>query len=131
MRPSGDVSFSSYRDPSPARTLDIFAGAGESLRRVCAGGDIDKYIISTIASTEPVMSPWTEGVRAVSLWLNGMNEADLARQRKEILHTTPEGLAAFGQVLEDACTAGHVCVIGGKDALDACQGLDSVEPLQQ
>ena len=130
VRPMGDVGFSSYRDPSPAKTLDTFAGAGQALRDVCAGGDIDKYIISTVASTEPVMSPWTEGMRAVNLWLNGQSEADLDRQRLEILRTTPESLSAFGKVLEDVCAAGHVCVIGGKDALDACQGLDSVESIQ-
>ena len=130
VRPMGDVGFSSYRDPSPAGTLDTFAGAGKALRAACAGGEIDKYIISTIASTEPVMSPRMEGARAVNLWLNGQGEADLDRQRREILHTTPEGLTAFAGTLEAVCAAGHVCVIGGKEALDACPALDSVESLQ-
>ena len=130
VRSMGDVSFSSYRDPSPAGTLRTYAGSGQALRDACAGGDIDKYIISTVASTEPVMSPWTEGMRAVNLWLNGMTGKDLARQRREILHTTPESLAAFGKVLEDVCAAGHVCVVGGRDALDACAGLDGVESIQ-
>ena len=130
VRSTGDVGFSSFRDPSPAGTLTVYAGAGQALRDVCAGGNIDKYIISTIASTEPVMSPWTEGVRAVSLWLNGQTEADLDRQRREILHTTPQSLAAFGATLDAVCAAGHVCVIGGKDTVDACPDLDSVESVQ-
>ena len=130
VRPMGDVGFTSFRDPSPARTLDTFAQAGQSLRDVCARGDIDKYIISTIASTEPVLSPLLEGLRAANLWLNGQSGEDLARQRREILRTTPETLSAFGRVLDAACAAGHTCVIGGRAVVDACQSLDTVEPIQ-
>ena len=130
VRPMGDVAFSSYRDPSPAGTLNTFASCGQALRQVCAGGDIDKYIISTVASTEPVLSPWAEGARAANLYLSGRTGEDLDRQRSQILHTTPESLAAFGETLEAVCAAGHVCVIGGKDAVDACAGLDSVESIQ-
>ena len=130
VRPMGDVAFSSYRDPSPAGSLNTFASCGEALRQACAGGDIDKYIISTVASTEPVLSPWAEGARAANLYLSGRTGEDLDRQRSQILHTTPESLAAFGETLEAVCAAGHVCVIGGKDAVDAGAGLDSVESIQ-
>ncbi len=130
VRPMGDVGFTSFRDPSPAKTLETFARSGQALRDVCAGGDIGKYIVSTIASTEPVLSPWMEGSRAASLWLNGQGQEDLDRQRREILRTTPEQLTAVADTIERVCAAGHVCVIGGQAVLDACQGLDSVEPLQ-
>ena len=43
---------------------------------------------------------------------------------------TPEQLTAVADTIEQVCAAGHVCVIGGQTVLDACQGLDSVEPLQ-
>ncbi len=131
VRPMGDVGFTSYRDPSPGKTLDTFTKAAQSLRDTAAGGDITKYIISTISSTELVLSPSMEGLRAANMWLNGQSNEDLARQRREILHTTPGKLTAFADTLDAVCAQDRICVIGGKAVLDACEGLDSVEPLQQ
>ena len=130
VRVLGDVAFTSYRDPSPAATLDTFAQASQALREAAAG-PIDKYIISTISSTEPVLSPWMEGLRAAGVYLNGQSGADLARQRREILRTTPEQLTAFADILDAVCAAGRICVIGGQAVLDACRELDTVEPVQQ
>ncbi len=131
VRTSGDVGFTSYRDPSPAASLDTFAAAAQALRDVCAGGDIEKFIIGTIAVTEPVLSPWAEGVRAVSLYLNGQSGEDLARLRREILAATPEELAAFADVLDAVCAEKRVCVVGGRAVVDARGGLDRVETIQQ
>ncbi len=132
LRREGDVLFTSYRDPSPARTLDCFDACGQTLRDTLAKGEsVDKYIISTVSDTEPLMTPRTEGVRAAAMFLTGQTGQDLQRERSQILHATREQMAAFAGALDDVCAQERVCVIGGKAVLDACQGLDSVEPIQQ
>ena len=131
VRTDGDVAFSSYRDPSPAKTLDTFDRSGESLRRVCGSGEsLDKYIISTVAATEPLLTPRLEGLQGAGLWLSGQSGADLQREREQILSTTAEQLAAYSRTLDGVCAQERVCVIAGKALLDACAGLDSVESIQ-
>ena len=131
VRPDGDVAFSSYRDPSPANTLKTFDGAGAELRRICGSGErLDKYIISTVAATEPLLTPRMEGLRGASLYLSGQSGADLQRERQQILDTTAEELVGYSHVLDRVCAQERVCVIGGKAVVDACDGLDSVESVQ-
>ncbi len=130
VRAPGDVVFSSFRDPTPGRSLEIYQGASQSLRQTASQGGIEKYIISTLSSTEPILSPWSEAMRNTLLWLNHQSGEDLDQQRREILHTTPEELTAFADILDEVAAEKHVCIIGGKGEIDACGPLDRVEPLQ-
>ncbi len=127
----GQISLTTYRDPSPARSLEIFDGAGQALRDFCeSGSDLEKYIISTVAATEPVLSAQAEGERAAALYFAGRTHEDMQRERREILGTTGDRLMEFSRQLDEICAVSGVCVIGGKNTLDACgDKLDSVETL--
>ena len=129
VRAGGGVSLTSYRDPSPARSLTSFDKAGQVLRDFCESkGDIEKYIISTIAAIEPVLTPRSEGDRAAEAYFSKITPADLQRERSEILGTTFEQLEGFSRVLDEICSAAGVCVVGGKNVIDACgSALDKVE----
>lgn len=128
---NGEISLTTFRDPSPARSLGSFHQAGQALRDFCAGGnEIEKYIISTIAAVEPLLTPKTEGERAVEMYFEGISNDDLQQERDEILGTTAEKLTEFSHVLDEVCEKAGVCVIGGKNTLDACgEMLESVEAL--
>ena len=128
---NGEVTLTTYRDPSPSRSLGSFDKAGKALRDFCKGGnDIEKYIISTIAAVEPLLTPKTEGERAVEMYFSGISNDDLQRERDEILGTTAEKLEEFSRVLDEVCANSGICVIGGKNTLDACGDfLDVVESL--
>lgn len=127
----GDVNLTTYRDPSPSRSLHSFDKAGQALRDFCGNnGDIEKYIISTIAAVEPLLTPKTEGEVAVGMYFTGITNDDLQRERDEILGTTSEQLEAFSRVLDEVCAKSGICVVGGKNTLDACgNALDCVEAL--
>lgn len=127
----GDVSLTTYRDPSPSRSLDSFDKAGQALRDFCEnGGNVEQYIISTIAAIEPLMTPSSEGERAVGMYFSGLTDEALQRERDEILATTPEQLMAFSEILDEICARSGVCVVGGRNTLDACgDKLDAVEAL--
>ncbi len=128
---NGDISLTTYRDPSPSRSLDSFDKAGAALRDFCAAdGDIEKYIISTVAAGEPLLTPRAEGERAVGMYFAGITNDDLQREREEILGTTAVQLEAFSHALDQVCADSGVCVVGGKMTLDVCgDKLESVEAL--
>ena len=119
----------SYRDPTPARSLTMYRGAADFLREFVASGErIDKFVISTIAETEPLMSPRDEGAVADGRWFAGRTEDDLRRQRAQILATDDEKLLAWCPVLEHMAD-GAVAVVAHDEALKACEaeGLEIAE----
>ena len=123
---TGSIFCHTYRDPSPGRSLGVFKTISEFLTDFASDEnvDIDGFIISTIASTEPLLSPGAKGRSADDFCLSGFTDEDRIRIRKEILDTKPEDLAGLKEVLEEMAEKGTVCVVGPKAALDACDDLD-------
>lgn len=128
----GETSFTSYRDPSPARSIESFYKCGEMLRKFCeSGSSPDKYIISTIAAIEPLLTPRAAGEQAAVRYLCGRTFEDVEAERSQILGTTNDDLLKFSFTLDKICSESGVCVVGGKNVLDALGGtLDCVEALQ-
>ncbi len=132
LRTDGTLCLTSYRDPNPAGSLDSFDSAGEALRSFCQGSEsLDKYIISTVAATDLLMTPRSKGLVAAIFYFTGRDHATRQRLLREILHTSRADLEAFSQVLDAACAQAGVCVIGGRTCLEACgEKLDSITSLQ-
>lgn len=117
---NGDVVFTSFRDPNAANSLVNFDKAGAALRTICESNEpLDRYIVSTIASTEPLLSVRQKGIRAETDYLSGVTREMVCRERREILRTSKEDLMRASDVLEQVCENGGVCVIGGKDSLNS------------
>ena len=118
----GEVSFYSYRDPSPARTLETDRGAAAFLRAYCAQKPaLDRYIISTIAQGEPLLSDASRGALADTLWMRGVTEAQRAENRRRTLAMTAGDIEGLCDALEKP---GTFCVVGAQEALNACEGLE-------
>ena len=101
-------------------------------RRCESGSELDGFIISTIAAGEPIITPAQAGVRGASIYFSGRTYADRQRSRTEILRTSREDLTAFSHELDRITAASGVCVVGGRDVIDACgDTLETVEALQQ
>ena len=112
----------SYRDPTPARSLQMYRGAADFLRAFVASGErIDKFVISTVAETEPLLSPRDEGVRADSQWFSGSTEEQLRKERAEILATDGDKLLNWCAALEHMAQNGSICVVAHGEALNACE----------
>ena len=130
ISPSGEVSVSSFRDPTPGKTLDAYRGMADFLRGFAQSGEsLDKFIISTISSTEPLMSPSQTGRMADHLYFCGMTWDRLARERREMLGTTPEKLMTWCGLFEKLTEDAAVCVVAHEEALQACEkeGLTVVD----
>lgn len=122
---NGDLTFHSYRDPSPARSLGIYDESAQFLRQFCAGDeDLTKFIISTIGSSEPLDAPDGQGRLADTLWFAGITLTDQKALRQQILATTRQAILDWCPVLEKAAQEGAVCVVGHEEALKACGELE-------
>ena len=129
---AGNTGIYSYRDPNPKGSLEAYNACGEELRTFAKSGDpIDKYIISTIANTDPLLTPKSAGKLAASLYFRGVTQEDREREKSEILHTDKEALAAYSRTLDTALSEAAVCVIAGKAAIDGmAERFDRIETLQ-
>lgn len=117
---NGDVVFTTFRDPNAADSLISFDKAGAALRGICEGKEpLDRYIVSTIASTEPLLSVRLKGIRAAEDYLSGVTREMLLRERRQILHTSEEDLMEVADVLDKLCEKAGVCIIGGRTSLEA------------
>ncbi|MCR5808948.1 MAG: insulinase family protein [Clostridiales bacterium] len=107
-----------YRDPSPARSIGVFGEESDFLKAFCESGeDLTKFIISTIGSTEPLMSPAEMGAFADMNHLDGRTPETEKKLREEILSATKEKLLELGKVLDDCRDNGRICVVGCDSAL--------------
>jgi len=125
MTLTGEQSFFSYRDPSPAATLDTYRKAADFIDSYCSGEpDITQYIISSIAKDEPLMSDGNKSRKADSLWFRGITYEERAAEKKRMLSVTPGQLKEAAEKLR---SFGSICVMGSEDAMN---GLDlTVETL--
>ena len=115
----------SYRDPTPARSLQVNEGLSEQLRAFAASEEpIDKFIISTVAGTEPLRTPQEEGLAADGEYFAGITKADLLKYRAEILRTTKESLLGCCEPLDRFVREGAVCVVGYAEMLKNIPDLE-------
>ena len=54
----------------------------------------------------------------------GITREEAERIRKEILYAVPEDLVRCGEWLEAFSGNGAVCIVGNKDILKECKGLE-------
>lgn len=122
---SGSMVYYSFRDPSPARTLKVYSGSGDFLRAYCEGDeDLDKFIISAVAGTEPLRAPGERGMAADERWFAGITYEDQKEHRHQMLTTTREKLLGWCGVLNTMYAEGAVCVVAHGEALEQCEGLE-------
>lgn len=115
----------SYRDPSPLATLEIFKTMPDFLRAFAEGDEpIDKFIISTIASADPLLSPKSMGQSADALYFSGVDEALRAKNRRDMLSTDHASLLAWADALEGMKENNAVCVVAKEETLKSIEGLE-------
>ena len=122
---SGGLVCYSYRDPSPARSLKVYAGSSDFLKAYCAGDeDLDKFIISAVSNTEPLRAPGERGAAADDRWFAGVTYEKQKEHRRQMLSTTREKLLEWCDVLDTMHAEGAVCVVASDEALKQCEGLE-------
>ena len=119
---TGSLVTYSYRDPNPARSLEVYRNMGSFVKDFAESGeDITGFIISTVAETEPLVGPAQQGAIADGDWFAGQGYAEAAAERAQLLTASAESLAKWCDVLCALREQAAVCVVGYADALDTCK----------
>ncbi len=117
---SGSISFSSYRDPSPLRSLEVFKGTSGYIREFVENEeDVDKFIISTIASTTPLLSVSQKGAQADLNYFCEVSYEDRCREREEMLGFNREDLLALCPLFDRFAGDGSECIISHEAVVSA------------
>ncbi len=127
---SGGLFTYSYRDPNPARSLEVYRNMGSFVKSFAeSGADITGFIISTIADTEPLVGPAQEGRMADSNWFSGFDYAKAVAERQQLLGASATELSKWCDALNALREHSSVCVVGFADALEGCkdEGLTVID----
>lgn len=115
---SGELIFSTFRDPNLKRTLDIYDHAADYLAKLeISERELEKYIIGTISGRDVPLSANLMAASADSMYFGKVTQEDVQRERDEILSTTQEALRNTADMLRDAMAQETLCVIGSEEAV--------------
>lgn len=115
----GDAYFASYRDPNLRETDLIYEKAAEYVKNFTAEErDITKYIIGTFSTLDAPLTPQSDGKRSLSMYLAGITEANLQKERDEVLNVTIEDIRALHGIVKAVYDADNICVIGNEGKIN-------------
>ena len=119
---SGNVYFTSYRDPNLMETYEIYKKAPDYVRNFEANDrDMTKYIIGAISKLDAPLTPSAEGNFSYIADLMELTDEDLQRERDEVLGSTVESIRTLAPYVEAATAGGIICAIGGESRIDAAK----------
>lgn len=119
-RKDGSLSFYSYRDPSPARSLVAYRDSVAYLRSISESDeDITKFIIGAIGEYDTLITPRTASLISTSDHLNGWSSEDEAAVRAQMLSVKARDLAYAADIIEDALGNERIAIVGGTEHLNS------------
>lgn len=115
---SGDIMFSSYRDPNLKRTSDVYLNAPEYIENFDASErEMRKYIIGTISNMDTPMSAADRSGREFTQYMSGTTYEMLKKEREDVLNTDASKIRSLAPKFKKALEKNHICVVGGKSAI--------------
>ncbi len=120
--------FYSYRDPNPANSLRIYANTPEYMKEFCASNDnVEKYIVGTTGDFDPLMTARASAKMSDLDYFCGISYEDRCGILTGILNTQISDVIATVPLFEKVNADDNVCVIGNKEAIEACRDqLDDI-----
>ena len=110
---TGDSYFVSYRDPHLAKTDQVYERVPDYLEKFTADErEMTKYIIGTINELDTPLTPAAKGRRSLNAYFCCITEADIQKERDEILHATQEQIRALAPLVRAVLKEQAICVIG-------------------
>ncbi len=124
---TGEGYFVSYRDPKLSETNDVYKGVPEHLRNFEADErEMTKYIIGTISNIDTPLTPRAKGARSMAAYLTEVTEAQVQKDRDQILAATQEDIRQAAEMIEAILDAGKICVLGNEEKVKENSSLFDV-----
>lgn len=122
--PTGFLCATSYRDPTPGKTLGQFDRCAQVVRSLCAEKpDLTRYILGAMSDADPLLGAAKKITLAENRYFRGFTQEEAQRLRTQLLCCTPQDLLALCPALDAVAEKNNYCIVGGKEQLDACEGL--------
>ena len=116
----GIGTFTSYRDPHLARTLDVYKKAADFLRNFEADErTMTKFVIGTMGGVDRPLSPSAKGARALAATLSGRSPEAIQKQRDAILSADVEDIRSCAQILDKVLSDYCICAVGTEAKLNS------------
>ena len=123
---SGAVGCYSFRDPSPEKSVEVFADLHKHLDEfISEAPDLTKYVIGTIGAIDTVSTPRSDGSSANITHLSGKTHADKVRVRKEILNTSLDDLKKLTIALKDLSKTSTFTIAASRETLEK-MGIEKI-----
>lgn len=117
-RKDGSISFYSYRDPSPARSLMAYKQSSDYLRAVAEEStDITKFIIGAIGEYDTIITPKTASLITTADYLNGWTAEDEAEVRRQMLNVKSGDLIEAADIIDSVLREESIAIVGGSEHL--------------
>ena len=121
---SGDVMFTSYRDPNLAKTNDTYLAAAEYIKNFTAEErEMRKFIIGAISSLDTPLGASDRSTRELSLHFANVDYETLQRERTQLLSTTQEDIRNLAPLIQKAMDKNNICVVGSTARIEEAQAL--------
>ena len=115
---SGFVTTYSYRDPTPAKSVEINKELGDYLRKLCDEKvPLDNFIIAAVAATEPLLPPAARGAMADKYWFSGYSYDYIKAARAQMLDVNYDKLRWCAYVADAMAAKGRVAAVGQEGQL--------------
>ena len=116
---TGNMVFTSYRDPNPMNSLKVYAESGDFIRDFAEGGEsLDNYIISSIAGMDGLLTSAKKGFRQELSYIRGSSYDDLYEIRQQMLGLKMDELSELSDLFDQVGHDASICVVGNKEALE-------------
>lgn len=119
VRNDGTAIFSTYRDPSPMNSLEVFKSTPEFLRSFAKdNASLDNFVIGAMSTKFPLLHKRAEAANADRNYFGGISLEDEKRWYKEMLESSVEDIEKFASWYEGALDNFATCVIGTTAGID-------------
>lgn len=121
---NGNSYFVSYRDPKLAETIDVFERAAAFVEQFEADErSMTQFVIGTIGQMDMPLTPAAKGLRSMAAYLTNQTEADMQKERDEVLSATAEEIRRLAAYIRAFLADDCLCVVGNETALKKQSGL--------
>ena len=121
---AGNVSTFSYRDPNLSETLNVYDNMADYIKNIkLDDSQITTYIIGTMSRLDPAATPHMKGETAVRNYISNINQADIQKERDEVLATKLTDVISLAELLEKSMNEGYCCVLGNENKIQENKSL--------
>lgn len=117
---SGNATFHSYRDPNPLNSVEVYKNTSDFVKSfVKSDESVEKYIISSIAAGEGLLSSAKQGSLADSYYLTDYSYDDKLGTRMQMLNLKKSDLLRLCDLFDKMKNGNSICIVGNKDSLSS------------